>query len=316
MADLVVKSNKLVQALQTLTLSETRLLQLAIVDARETGQGLSAEEPLELNASRYATAFNVSPDAAYLALVEAEDSLFKRQFTITNEDGTLTKSRWIQDANYRKGEGRILVTLTRVVIEHVTKIDGFEQYFTSYHLKKTSDFKSVYAVRLYELLMQWKSVGKTPIYELNKFRSQLGIGVNEYDRMEAFKRRVLDIAIKQINELSDITVKYEQHKKGRAISGFSFVFKQKITNQPIADKRDPNTLDLFSKMTDAQRHMFANKLSELPEMGKYSQGTESYQQFAVRIAEMLQDPAQFKELYPYLKKVGYMPSNKKDLVNG
>ncbi|MFX9329246.1 RepB family plasmid replication initiator protein, partial [Acinetobacter baumannii] len=92
------------QALQTLTLSETRLLQLAIVDARETGQGLSTDEPLELNALRYAKAFNVSPDAAYLALIEAEDSLFKRQFTITNEDGTLTKSRWIQDANYRKGE--------------------------------------------------------------------------------------------------------------------------------------------------------------------------------------------------------------------
>ena len=224
MTDLVVKSNKLVQALQTLTLSETRLLQLAIVDARETGQGLSTDEPLELNALRYAKAFNVSPDAAYLALIEAEDSLFKRQFTITNEDGTLTKSRWIQDANYRKGEGRILVTLTRVVIEHVTKIDGFEQYFTSYHLKKTADFKSVYAVRLYELLMQWKSVGKTPVYELNKFRSQLGIGVNEYIRMEAFKRRVLDIAVDQINELSDITVKYEQHKKGRSISGFSFSF--------------------------------------------------------------------------------------------
>ena len=51
-------------------------------------------------------------------------------------------------------------------------------------------------------------------------------------------------------------------------------------------------------------------------MGKYSQGTESYQQFAVRIAEMLQDPNNFKELYPYLKKVGYMPENKKDLVNG
>ena len=305
MADLVVKSNKLVQALQTLTLSETRLLQLAIVDARETGQGLSAEEPLELNASRYATAFNVSPDAAYLALVEAEDSLFKRQFTITNEDGTLTKSRWIQDANYRKGEGRILVTLTRVVIEHVTKIDGFEQYFTSYHLKKTSDFKSVYAVRLYELLMQWKSVGKTPMYELNKFRSQLGIGVNEYDRMEAFKRRVLDIAIKQINEFSDITVKYEQHKKGRAISGFSFTFKQKKTNLPITDKRAPNTIDIFSKMTDSQRHLFANKLSRLPEMNSYSQGTESFEQFAVRISEMLKDAKKFEELFPYLQKVGF-----------
>ena len=306
MTDLVVKSNKLVQALQTLTLSETRLLQLAIVDARETGQGLSTDEPLELSAIRYAKAFNVSPDAAYLALIEAEDSLFKRQFTITNEDGSLTKSRWIQDANYRKGEGRILVTLTRVVIEHVTKIDGFEQYFTSYHLRKTSEFKSVYAVRLYELLMQWKSIGKTPLFELNKFRSQLGIGVNEYTRMEAFKRRVLDIAIDQINEFSDINLKYEQHKKGRSISGFSFSFKQKkVTHEQIESKRDPNTLDAFSKMTDAQRHLFSNKLSELPEMSKYSQGTESYQQFAIRIAEMLQDPTRFEELHPYLQKVGF-----------
>ena len=306
MTDLVVKSNKLVQALQTLTLSETRLLQLAIVDARETGQGLSTDEPLELSAIRYAKAFNVSPDAAYLALIEAEDSLFKRQFTITNEDGSLTKSRWIQDANYRKGEGRILVTLTRVVIEHVTKIDGFEQYFTSYHLRKTSEFKSVYAVRLYELLMQWKSIGKTPLFELNKFRSQLGIGVNEYTRMEAFKRRVLDIAIDQINEFSDINLKYEQHKKGRSISGFSFSFKQKkSTHEHIEGKRDPNTLDAFSKMTDAQRHLFSNKLSELPEMSKYSQGTESYQQFAIRIAEMLQDPTRFEELHPYLQKVGF-----------
>ncbi|WP_179995862.1 replication initiation protein RepM, partial [Acinetobacter sp. YH16053] len=272
---------------------------------RETGQGLSTDEPLELNALRYAKAFNVSPDAAYLALIEAEDSLFKRQFTITNEDGTLTKSRWIQDANYRKGEGRILVTLTRVVIEHVTKIDGFEQYFTSYHLKKTSDFKSVYAVRLYELLMQWKSVGKTPVYELNKFRSQLGIGVNEYTRMEAFKRRVLDIAVDQINEFSDINVKYEQHKKGRNISGFSFSFKQKKGVTANANSKSSNTLDLFSKMTDAQRHLFANKLSELADMSKYSQGTESYAQFAIRIAEMLQNQEKFEELLPYLKKVGF-----------
>ena len=58
-------------------------------------------------------------------------------------------------------------------------------------------------------------------------------------------------------------------------------------------------------MTDTQRHMFANKLSELPEMGRYSQGTESYIQFAVRIADMLQYPKMIKELTPYLKPVGY-----------
>ena len=40
-------------------------------------------------------------------------------------------------------------------------------------------------------------------------------------------------------------------------------------------------------------------------MSKYSQGTESYQQFAIRIAEMLQDSEKFKELIPLLKKVGF-----------
>lgn len=304
MTDLVVKSNKLVQALQTLTLNEARLLQIAIVDARETGQGLSTDEPLELNAVRYARAFNVSADAAYLALSEAEDSLFKRQFTITNEDGTLTKSRWIQDANYRKGEGRILVTLTRVVIEHITKIDGFEQYFTSYHLKKTADFKSVYAVRLYELLMQWKSVGKTPAYELERLRGQLGIGVNEYTRMEAFKRRVLDIAVDQINEHSDLMIKYEQHKRGRSISGFSFNFKYKRSAIHAAKEVDVKQ-DKQSALTDAQRYMFANKLSDLPEMSRYSKGTESYQEFSARIAEMLQTAAGLEELLPFLKQVGF-----------
>ncbi|TDH86258.1 RepB family plasmid replication initiator protein, partial [Acinetobacter baumannii] len=33
--------------------------------------------------------------------------------------------------------------------------------------------------------------------------------------------------------------------------------------------------------------------------------TESYPQFAVRIAEMLQNPEKFKELYPYLQTVGF-----------
>ena len=122
--------------------------------------------------------------------------------------------------------------------------------------------------------------------------------------MERFKTSVLELAIKQINEHTDIFVKYEQHKKGRSIYGFSFTFKQKKKDTPSIE-RTPNILDLFSKMTDAQRYMFANKLSGLHEMGKYSQGTESFQTFAGRIAEMLLDPELFKELYPYLKKVGY-----------
>lgn len=307
MADLVVKSNQLVQALQNLTLAETRLIQLAIIDARETEKGLHPNEPLELRADRYATSFNLSADTAYSTLIEAEENLFKRQFTLVNDDGTITKSRWIQDANYKRGEGRIFITLTRVVIEHVTKINGFERYFTSYRLQQTSSFSSVYAIRLFELLMQWKSTGKTPLFQLEKLRLQLGIAVNEYKRVEAFKRRVLDVAVQQINATSDIIVKYEQKKKGRMIDGFYFSFSQKKT-QNITKKINSNLHTIFKKMSDKQRYYFSNKLAELPEMSSYSYGTESYTQFAIRIAEMLKEEEKFIEFYPYLEKVGYLPA--------
>ena len=125
--------------------------------------------------------------------------------------------------------------------------------------------------------------------------------------MSDFKKRVFEPAIQQINKHTDLTVNYDQHKSGRTITGFSFKFKQKKTKSEkvVTAKRDPNTPDFFIKMTDAQRHLFANKMSEMPEMSKYSQGTESYQQFAVRIAEMLLQPEKFRELYPVLEKAGF-----------
>jgi hypothetical protein len=55
-------------------------------------------------------------------------------------------------------------------------------------------------------------------------------------------------------------------------------------------------------LSDPQRHLFANKMSEMPEMSKYSQGTESFQQFAIRIADMLLEPEKFRELYPMFRK--------------
>lgn len=309
--EIVVKSNRLIEAIQTLNLVEARLLQLAIVDARETGFGLSPEKPLELSARRYASAFNVTDDAAYLALIDAEDSLFKRQFTLTNSDGTTTKSRWIQDANYRKGEGRIFVTLTRVVIQEVIRIDGVEQYFTQYRLEQTSKLSSVYAIRLYELLMKWQSVGKTPVFKLETFRAQLGLGVNEYCRMGNFKARVLDLAVEQINKYSDIKVKYEQEKIGRKIEGFKFSFKQKVINTDIVKptRVDKGIPDLFTKLTNNQIDFFAHKLSREPEFSsKYSKVGESYESFERRLKLHLLDENKVKEYSPFLSKLGFVPS--------
>ena len=125
-----------------------------------------------------------------------------------------------------------------------------EKHLTSYELEQVAHLTSGYAVRLYELLIAWRSVGKTPEIKLNEFRQKMGVLDGEYQRMELFKRRVIEPAITQINEHTDITAEYQQYKKGRSIVGFSFKFKQKQQpkiEKPKDLKRDPNTPDFFYK---------------------------------------------------------------------
>lgn len=300
--ELVVKTNRLNQAFQTLSLVELHIIQLAIVDARKTGTGLRGDTPLRINALRYAQVFGTTRQNAYRRMKEAEDSLFNRRFSFFDEDGKLVKSRWIQQVKYFDNEGAIELVFTIAVVKGISKINGINDFFTQYLLSQTSQLNSIYSARLYELIIQWKSAKKTPILELISFREQLGIGINEYQRMDHFKIRVLDLAIDEINDKTDIVVTYIQHKKGRSIFGFSFFIKVKVTS--LKNKKDLNILNIFNKVTDKQRYFFAKKLSELPEMGKYSKGTESYQQFTTRIYEMLQDKKKFTELFKYLRKVG------------
>jgi plasmid replication initiation protein len=305
---LVVKDNALINASYNLELTEQRLVMLAIINARELGQGITADSKLEIHASDYAKLFNVSPDASYKALKEAVNNLFNRQFSYTAEYKKtgkvgIVRSRWVSRIFYVDDLALLEITFAPDVVPLITRL---EEHFTKYEAKQVAHLTSKYATRLYELLIAWREVGKTPIFELQQLRKNLGVDDDEYQRMHHFKSRVLEAAISQINEHTDIKATYEQHKQGRTITGFSFKFKQK--QQPkIEAKRDPNTPDFFVKMTDAQRHLFANKMSEMPEMGKYSKGTESFQQFAIRIADMLLEPEKFRVLYPILEKAGFQP---------
>ena len=301
---LVVKDNALMNASYNLEVTEQRLILLAIINARETHQGITSDSKLEIHANDYASQFHVTKEAAYKALKTAVNNLFERQFSFKEETKKgigIVRSRWVSRIKYIDDSAILEITFAPDVVPLITRL---EKHFTSYQIQQVTQLTGKYAIRLYELLIAWREVGKVPQIELSEFRAKLGVEDNEYKAMNHFKSRVLEPSIKQINQHTDITVSYEQHKRGRTITGFSFKFKQK--SQPkIEVKRDLNTPDFFVKMTDAQRHLFANKMSEMPEMSKYSQGTESFQQFAIRIADMLLEPEKFRELYPFLEKVGF-----------
>ncbi len=305
----VVKDNALINASYNLELVEQRIVLQAIVKARETETGFDTKTPVFIHASEYEKQYNVTKDGAYKALKDAVLSLFERQFSYReiNERGNTenVRSRWVSEVRYVDAEATVKLIFSPAVASMCSRL---ERHFTSYDLDQIAGLSSKYAVRLYELVIAWKSTGKTPVFKLQDFRDKIGLlDENEYSTMSNFKKFVLDLAVDQINEHTDIKLTYEQHKTGRTITGFSFKFKQKVKQQKIEQQRDPNTIDLFSKMTDAQRHLLAYKLSRLHEMSEYSVGNESYDDLAKRIAEKLLDEKFFKSVTPLFDQIDYKP---------
>ncbi|MBF7684068.1 replication initiation protein [Acinetobacter sp. B5B] len=300
--EIIVKDNALINASYNLDLVEQRLILLAIVEARESGKGINANDPLEVHAESYINQFNVHRNTAYQSLKDACDDLFVRQFSYQSlsEKGNVInhKSRWVSEVAYVDNEAVVRLIFSPAIVPLITRL---EEQFTKYEMQQISNLTSAYAVRLYEILIAWRSTGQTSFILKNDFRKKIGVLDTEYKRMYDFKKYVLDIAIKQVNHHTDITVAVEQHKTGRSITGFSFSFKQKHAENNSLHEHKKRAL----KLSDAQIKYFSNKLSKLPEMSKYSEGNESYDEFAVRIVVMLKNPVKLKELKPLLKKVGF-----------
>jgi plasmid replication initiation protein len=71
--------------------------------------------------------------------------------------------------------------------------------------------------------------------------------------MSNFKKGVLDLAITQINEHTDIKATYEQHKAGKNITGFSFKFKQKT--KAVEKKATPKENTLTDEFVSKHAHV-------------------------------------------------------------
>ena len=300
---LVVKDNALINASYYLSLVEQRLILLGIVEARNNQ---SQNNEFIINVSSYINVFGVDGATAYLSIKDACKRLKKREFTFTrvvNGVAEIVESRWVQSVAYATNASYVKIEFTNAVMPLITNL---EKHFTSYQLDKVKDLTSIYAIRLYELLISWKQKKKVEL-PLVDLRLKLGIESDEYKTMCNFKAKVLDVAITQINQHTDITVKYENIKSGRNITGFKFSFRQKAKATAQASQRDEKTGDLFSidGLSDKQIAVFSRKLSELPELGNFAPIGASAEQFAQMIANELRNQSLQGKYVEHLRKVGF-----------
>ena len=309
---LVTKDNSLIGASYSLGVVEQRLIFLAIIEAREQKTLIEAGGLLRIYAQSYAKQFDVEKHTSYEAMKRAVEGLYGAGFAYSKLDersGKIGhyKSRWVDKIGYIDDLGCVELVFASDVIPLITRL---EARYTEYELKQVVGLQSEYAIRLYELVIQWRSVRKTNLISLSELREKLGL-VDEYKRIEAFKRRVLDLAVKQINEHTDITVEYEQHKQGRVITGFTFKFRIKTqAKKLLGKKKDGDMPDILTplEMTDKQKGLFAAKLSKMSELANYAKQGEDYKAFAERIETELLDESKHSFYAPYLDKLGFRAS--------
>lgn len=259
MGNLIVKDNALIEASHKLGEAEQRLLLLAIVKGREfcdSVEQLRGKE-LTIHADDYIQTFKVDKSTAYRVLRKAVVDLYRAEwgYKYINSKGesVVAYERFTQSAKYIERGARVKFRFADAIIPMLVEL---ERRFTTYELGQVANLQSRYAMRLYEFLIRFKT-SKTLEITLADLRFRFGLLDSEYSRMGDFKKRVLEQAIEEINEYTDISVKYEQTKQGRTITGFTFKFEYK--DKPKAkqkqleqQQRDENTADMFTKLTDKQ----------------------------------------------------------------
>ncbi|MDE0398365.1 MAG: replication initiation protein [Candidatus Poribacteria bacterium] len=119
--------------------------------------------------------------------------------------------------------------------------------YTRLNLSLQNRFKSQYALVLWEICFDYydtkREQGESPFIPLDVFRELMGVESDEYVPFKAFNRKVIKIAIEEINTLTEYHVEVEYKRIGRKIAELKFHIA-KVKELPIQESLFPDIEDL------------------------------------------------------------------------
>jgi plasmid replication initiation protein len=169
----------------------------------------------------------------YPYLRKATADMGSRMFEVETERGY--QQMWMfQHVLYVTGQGIIEIKLSEAVLPFLF---GLKDNFTSYGLAAALRLGSKYAKRIYQLCSQWKDLGETKKYDLQDFKKRLGLldekGHEKMKQVGELRSYVLDPAVKQINEHTELHISYTLEKVGRAFKNIVFTVKPQALAETI-----------------------------------------------------------------------------------
>lgn len=220
-SNLIVKKNELLRYGYQLSLNEQRIL-LACISMIDSRQKLEQNQQFTVSVQEISDLFlDNQTQNLYKNLRLACKRLFNRKIVFDVDDG-VEELRWVYKIKYHRDESKITLNFSPDVIPYLSEIT---ERFTRYKLQDVAKFKCIHSFRLYELFAQYQTVGSREI-EVDEIRRLLDLG-DKYQQFGELKRSVIDKAIREINEHSNLVVNYGCRTRGKLVTHFQFQFSIK-----------------------------------------------------------------------------------------
>lgn len=227
----VVQSNKLVEAhyKQQYTIQEQRMVLWIISEIHKEYWFTKKYEhkTIVISAQKYAELMGITVDNIYRRAEEIGKSLMQKVFKIKSGNGWEMFS-WLCHMKYENG--LIEVSIAPAILPHII---GLGETFTKFGLENILYLNSSHAIKVYQILAQYKTVKETTI-TVDDLRSMLGINSEKaYSRYDNVKAKILEISKREINNKTDLTISYLEIKTGKKVTSLKF----KITQKPNQEKQ-------------------------------------------------------------------------------
>lgn len=137
-------------------------------------------------------------------------------------------------------------------------------------MRVLAGFSSVYALELYERLGTYRAEGGSPWWSIDDFRGMIRVdGLKSANDFRYFRRDIIDPAIRQINEISDIDVTLELRRTGRSYSHLRFKINgsrgHQLLTSIVASKALYETLVNEFGLSDAELDEIAGNRDAWPD---------------------------------------------------
>lgn len=215
-----VAANDIIKGKQSMTLQTARLIRLLITQVVKEDKDLKT---YTCKISDLAKFFNTSKNNLYRDIKQICYCAMTSTVSIGdgNPEHPWKMFHWISTAEYN-GEGMLTLRLSDEIKPYVLDL---EKWFTQYQLKNILEFNSYYAIRLYEIIKcedgATGGMQSELEFEVDELRKYFDCE-NKYKLFADFKRKVIEVAVREINEKSDLWINPTYKKTGRAITSVSF----------------------------------------------------------------------------------------------